>query len=351
MNLQLLSLMCRMGFYMYPCVPNTTHISQETDKCYGLFKTQFAINLEQIVDARLDQGKSLSLQPKVVGLPIFGRTDKETGFHVKVSAFQKGFNRCACILAWEKVGAVTRDGITCACLNDPQVMGNIGDPLDEVDRCNCAIQEANDLAVHALNSAGYNGDFLKATLKKRDEMAEKVITKPNSTACVKALAEAKSHGGCFCATNGGTHSTANDYWKGAELSVWLTQRDLLKADKKIRLQCKAIEEKALAILAQEKSVIDLSGGDLDVLLAWHHAPKKKSNKKKDKLEQWVEIRRSMKPPPPYNKWTDEDEQKLTALMSDKVDMADTFFGCELALKEREFEAALVNMLREKTRCN
>jgi hypothetical protein len=347
MHLQLLSLMRWMGFYMYLCVPNTAHVSQEMNQCYGPFKTQFAINLEQIVDARLDQGKSLSLQPKMVGLPIFGGTDKETGFHVKVSAFQQGFNRRTCTSAWEKVGAVTRDGITRACLNDPQVMVNIGDGLDEVDCRNHAIQEANDLAVHALNSARYNGDFLKATLKKRDEMAEKVITKPNSMARVKALAEAKLHGGCFCATNGGTHSTAEDYWKGAELSVRLTQRDFLKADKKICLQREAIEEKALAILAQEKSVFDLSGGDLDVLLAWHQAPKKKGDKKRDKLEQWVEIRWSMKPPPPYNKWTDKDEQKLTALMSDEVDMADKFFGRELALKEREFEAALVNMSREK----
>ncbi len=100
-------------------------------------------------------------------------------------------------------------------------------------------------------------------------------------------------------------------------------------------------------MAQEKSVFDLSGGDLDVLLAWHQAPKKKGDKKKDKLEQWVEIRWSMKPPPPYNKWTDQDEQKRTALMSDEVDMADTFFGRELALKEKEFEAAVVNMSREK----
>ncbi len=174
------------------------------------------------MDARLDQGKSLSLHPKMVGLPIFGGTDKETGFHVEVSAFQRGFNRRACISAWEKIGAATRDCITRACLNDPEVMVNIGDGSDEVDRRNRAIQEVNDLAVNALNSAGYNGDFLKATLKKRDEMAEKVITEPNSTARVKALAEAKSHGGCFCATNGGTPSTANDYWKGAELSVRLT---------------------------------------------------------------------------------------------------------------------------------
>ena len=50
--------------YLYPCVLNTTHTMQETDQCYGLFKSQFFINHEQIIDRRLDKDKSL-----LVGLP------------------------------------------------------------------------------------------------------------------------------------------------------------------------------------------------------------------------------------------------------------------------------------------
>ena len=50
-----------LGFILYPCVPNTTHVMQEKDQNYGPFKTQFSINLELIVAARLEAEESLSL--------------------------------------------------------------------------------------------------------------------------------------------------------------------------------------------------------------------------------------------------------------------------------------------------
>ena len=77
-NLNLLARLRRLGFILYPCVPNTTHVTQETDQNYGPFKTQFLSNLDLIVDARLTLKKSLSLQPKFMGLPLFGGVDYET---------------------------------------------------------------------------------------------------------------------------------------------------------------------------------------------------------------------------------------------------------------------------------
>ena len=42
MNYKLLAMMqARGSFYLYPCVPNTTAVTQETDQSYGLFKTTF----------------------------------------------------------------------------------------------------------------------------------------------------------------------------------------------------------------------------------------------------------------------------------------------------------------------
>ena len=46
-------------------------------------------------------------------------------------------------------------------------------------------------------------------------------------------------------------------------------------------------------------------------------------------------------------WTDDDEQKLAPLMSDEVDMADTYYRREHALHERELEATVYCMSREK----
>jgi len=184
MNIRLLTKLRRLGFILYPCVPNTTHVTQETDRCYGPFKTQFAINLDNLVDARLKKDKSVSLQPKLVGLPVFGGYDAQSEFNIEVSAFQRGFNRDMCVLAWEKVGAATKNGITRRCLEDKTV---------------------NDLAVHALVQAGYDGKLLRATIKEdKHNEAEKIITEPNTAACVAALVNAKMHGARFHATHG-TH--------------------------------------------------------------------------------------------------------------------------------------------------
>ena len=68
-----------LGFVLYPGVPNTTHVTQEMDQNYGPFKTQFLSNLDLIVDARLMLKKSLSLQQKFVGLPLFGGVDRLFG--------------------------------------------------------------------------------------------------------------------------------------------------------------------------------------------------------------------------------------------------------------------------------
>ena len=119
-----------MGFIVYPCVPNTTHVSQETDQCYGPFKTQFLKNLEQDVEGRLDNKKSLSLTPTMVGLPLFGGIDRDTGINVVTDAFQKAFVPSRCLAARRKVGAATEDVITRACLNNPQVLKEFGGSKD-----------------------------------------------------------------------------------------------------------------------------------------------------------------------------------------------------------------------------
>ncbi len=99
MSLQLLATLKLIGIILYPCILDTMHVMQETDQLYGSFKTQFLKNLDKIVEARLDNDKSLSLAPKMVGLPLFGGVDWETGVEVETSAFQKAFIPSRCIAA------------------------------------------------------------------------------------------------------------------------------------------------------------------------------------------------------------------------------------------------------------
>ena len=104
LNLDLLADLQSDGYILFPEVPNSTTVMQETNQNYGPFKTQYCKNLDAVVDARLKQGKLTAMAPWQVGLIVYGGTDSETGLVVK-SAFNVGFLRDACRNAWDKVGS------------------------------------------------------------------------------------------------------------------------------------------------------------------------------------------------------------------------------------------------------
>jgi hypothetical protein len=150
-------------------------------------------NLDLIIEARLDNNKSLLLAPKMVGLPLFCGVDQETGLKVETGAFQKAFVPLRCIAAWRKVGAATENEITRACLDNPQVSKEIGDGNKDMDQIYLAIQTANDLTIQALMMGGYDAQWLKATLKKK-KVVEETICMPNTAAQQERLAIAHGHG-------------------------------------------------------------------------------------------------------------------------------------------------------------
>jgi hypothetical protein len=268
MNLNLLAKLRLLGFVLYPCVPNTTHVTQETDQNYDPFKTQFLSNLDLIVDKRLMAKKSLSLQQKFVGLPLFGGVDRDTQFNVEVGAFQQAFGRSKCLAAYKKVGTATPEGITRACLNNPQVLRNISnDGDDDITKLQRSIQAANDRAVYALKQAGYDADYLKATLQQgRAAETDWPITQPNTLAGQQALANARGHDGRFHVM-GGMHVTSDHLFISMEKNVRNEERAKVEKNRKKRLQLQATEEKTLALLEQGKPVNLLSVADLDMLLA------------------------------------------------------------------------------------
>ena len=117
--------------------------------------------------------------------------------------------------------------------------------------------------------------------------------------------------------------------------------------KKLALQCQDVEDKALTILQQERSVQSLNVKELDVLLAWHQAPKVSGAKKADKLVQWQNIVASEKAPPLFARWTNDDEERMNGLTTESISIADTHYGRHAALMERELEAAVDSMSRDK----
>jgi len=146
---------------------------------------------------------------------------------------------------------------------------------------------------------------------------------------------------------GGMYVTSNDLFISMEMNIQNEERGKVEKDRKIQQQLQATEEKALGLLEQGKPVNLLSVADLDVLLAWHQAPKMKGVKKAGKLEQWMAIRADGEPPPAYDRWTDEDEQRLLALHTTIIDISDTQYGREMAVKKRELEAAADHFNREE----
>ena len=78
---------------IYPGVPNTTAVTQETDHSYGPFKTQFQKNLKILSDSTLIGYYTTSLPPWMVGLVVFGGTNTVSGVVIPCSAFEMGFSK------------------------------------------------------------------------------------------------------------------------------------------------------------------------------------------------------------------------------------------------------------------
>ena len=81
-----------LGFIIYPSVPNTIAVTQETDQSYGPFKSKFVQNIRALSDAQINGDFPGSLLPWMVGLLVFGGTDPVLQFVVSESAFEFGFS-------------------------------------------------------------------------------------------------------------------------------------------------------------------------------------------------------------------------------------------------------------------
>ncbi len=104
LNPTLLAYLRFHGFILYPGVPNTTAVTQETDQSYGPFQTAVHTNLQVIIDERIATDKTRTLSPWIIGLFVFGGEDPKTGLIVgfpcrgKTHCALNATHRCAVIL-------------------------------------------------------------------------------------------------------------------------------------------------------------------------------------------------------------------------------------------------------------
>ena len=267
LNPDLLAFLRFHGFILYPGVPNTTAVTQETDQSYGPFQSAVRTNLQLIIDERIRTAAPTSLLPWIVGLVVFGGEDPETGLIVG-SAFQRGFSRALNIKAWEKVGAVP---LSRKCLSSPKVRRSIGDGDDDQQALVHLIVEHNTIACYALSLDGYNGDVMRVTLKPIERTT--VIIAAHTQERIELLSQAKAHGSIFSAT-GGVHLTVKDIFQSIALKQRKILREKLGKNKTLSERQEKNESVALDILQRKgENPTTMTGTDLMALLTWHQHPK------------------------------------------------------------------------------
>jgi hypothetical protein len=189
-----------------------------------------------------------------------------------------------------------------------------------------------------------NGDVRVRSRKKLGKILQ--ITQPRTKERQELLSRAKNAGQRHMAT-GGCHLTHDDMLISIEMASRSKDAGEIEKEKKLRLGLQAAEESARAILALGKLVEDLKGADLDVLLKWHQVKMEKGAKVPDKRRVWKEIFEEGRSPPSYEKWTEEDEERLMATTKSNLSLADTRFGRTVATRKRELEASVDFMSREE----
>jgi hypothetical protein len=310
LQIELLAQLRFLGVYLYPCVPNTTPVMQETDWTYGMFKSGYRMNLELLIDECVQQDKSVSVPQYKHGLLVFGGVDPNTGLNLE-SAFEIGFLRQCCLDSWERIGAAP---LIRKCLGDSQVKWLIDIDKEYALLIN-SVQEANEYAVYLLTEAGYNGSALQALVSVRPPNPRMgPITERMLRERIELLAHANTHGKKFFAI-GGSYVRSDNFFKAQAL---LAREEEIAEKMKLKksLQQKAkLHKKGMAILVEKAACFefnnykDVSTKELDILLQWYGVDKK-GMKKAEKVAQWRAIRASNTEPPQLDMWMAEDKERL-----------------------------------------
>ena len=123
-----------------------------------------------------------------------------------------------------------------------------------------------------------------------------------------ALAKEGTHGKRFKKT-GGTHLTADDFFKSMEIGG---REDAIKKatdKKKAWLDHAKAEEEAKIVLAGQADG-KFADKELAKLLAWHVVPNDKNDRKRHQEDKWKAIVELNQAPPNVPAWTIADESNL-----------------------------------------
>lgn len=239
-----------------------------------------------------------------------------------------------------KVGAAP---LTRKCLESPSVQHEMGEDGDDDPMLMLYrnVQQRNDMCNHHLNVLGFSS-LLQAKIKEKRKSVRESLTVPHSKERIEALAKASTHGDKFYVMGGG-HQTHDDIFKAAELNNRKREIGQLEKEKVLRLDMERREREAVAILEKELPVSQLTNAHLEKLLAWHGVQKNKMGKADERRQKWMVMKDQKKPPPQFEKWTEEDERKLEELKSSEINISDTALGRLQQTNMRQFKATFNSM--------
>jgi hypothetical protein len=210
---------CAHGVYLFPGVQNTTHVTQETDQNYGLFKSDIRHNIHILTSdlvtdynhrqALYDLNREHNRPPPRtadVGREHYGLLLSVRGANPDLDqsalapAFHNAFSKTNNLRSWKVCGAVplTREALRHHSVRHEVardatvVQHKIFDPLSSFDyqhESMLQVEAQNHKACLHITRLGFNGDVLKRTARRRvDNLPARVSTMSSEEERIIALA-------------------------------------------------------------------------------------------------------------------------------------------------------------------
>ena len=329
-NAEMLAELKLRGFYLFPGVPNTTSVTQETDQNYGPFKTYYRQNIEALSQEKFQEKKTLGITE--LPLLVFGREQAGEGSSRELrDAFSLAFSRELCLSSWRKCGSVP---LTRSALRSDKVMhqimhnvdGTIDAKSDPATQDLLNLEECNHFACDYLSTLGYDGSQLRIDAPRKKKAPP--LTQPFTLERQEAILKAKSAGQLFHAT-GGTMLNSDDMFRARALSQRKKEIDELETKLKFTKKRSNIKVQALTIrtkqgrgdltLANHKQ---FTATEVKTLLQWKLG--KTSGKKEELIKRYIETPR----PVEGIEFSCQDGRRLTELKNPNnlIPLSETALG-------------------------
>ena len=327
------------GFYLIPGVPNTTHVTQATDRNYGPFKTKYRNNLGKLTEHRVKF--KVPIQPCDIPLLIFGGEDAASGVLLE-NAFQGAFGYDCNVKVWAEIGLQPFDR---NCLRDNKVKheivissdGTIDIDADPLAQKLAGIECLNKTATDLLLMHGYDSKVFKKCAPRSEAMTRQIaVTVPLSRERQDLLMNAATAGSRFYAT-GGEYLNSDDYFISQERKQRSTKikelktkkqdfEDKVKGNQDAQRVIQDFQEKKNKDAFNDQDAQALLVSDLKVLYKWKHGKNPKAGQNKlALLTDWIMSKDSPQDTQEYV-WTAEEEEELNQLTSQAIDINDTELG-------------------------